>query len=527
MKNRVLSLLCISIVLLSGCSKNPSETITPSSEISSETDNETGGNVLTSDYFTITYENEENVYRDDDDSVTLLYSSYNTPTVTIPNNKEASAAIKSALSAEFSEYNTTRSEYLVEAHDFYNEYPQTFSSYSLNWDYSAKRCDEQVISLVRYRSDYLGGAHDSYSYKGLNFDAKTGKQLTLNDIAADKTALINSAQRYINSQLTLPFYYNSLLLSIDEAEKTVADEVITDDNWYFTPSGLTFVANVYVLGSYASGASFFTIPYQKLDGLKQEYQYTGAFVTSGLVGTTLSADIDGNEETDAIYYNTCTNEYGELVSTLTLNGTDYSYLLNNEEVPLSYGSTIGGGLEYYLIDLDASDSYIELAIQDIGEDALSNKTYFFRYIDFDLVYIGSVDDLIQSSTFRSNEDGTLLANVRFPILNGAFAPAQYEIKKDSIVLLKQDWYYLSSDMLHQKDFTCEILSDLTVYEENKRLSDTVTLTPADGPITLLATDNKDWIMLKDHTDTTYYLYVKDMTTLDSGQNLSEVLAVLE
>ena len=110
------------------------------------------------------------------------------------------------------------------------------------------------------------------------------------------------------------------------------------------------------------------------------------------MGSAVSADMDGNGEMDAVYYDTTYNEEtGMLSSTLTVDGTDYSEMLYNGNFTLSRSAASDITNEYYLIDLDTTDEYIELAIPD-----------FFRYAGFHLEYLGSIPDLIDSSTFQLN-----------------------------------------------------------------------------------------------------------------------------
>lgn len=531
MNRKIISLLCMTALLFSGCGKNASHTV-PSSETLSTEDItsssahmiEDGMNDLSDTDITITYDTTNKTFGTSDLSQDLLYTAYTEPKITVEGNEEASKAIADVFSKHLDSFREQFLPCLLDAQESINNGADYFVPYSLEQTYSAKRCDGRILSLLCCHSEYMGGAHGNYFYTGFNFDTKTGKYLTLDDIANNKNALLRSAGDYISSQLLLPYYETKLIIPVEEAQSLIEDKILTDHNWYFTNAGLTFIANYDVFSTYAGGASFFTIPYQKLDGLNPDYQYTGAFVSSGLVGTTLSADLDSNGEADAVYYNSCYNEEsGELSSILTLNGTDYSSLLNGEDCPLTQGAAAESGLEYYLIDIDPSDSYIEIAIQDNGSSGADCKTYLFRYVDFDLTYAGSIDDLIDHNSFRLKENGTFTANMRIPLVTTAYTSAEYVIDKDRLKQLEDDWYYLSADAFSKKIISCNLLQDITVYEEASRFSDKITLTSSDHPIALLATDNKDWIMVQTKDNRIFYLYLKDMSVLDSGQSLTDVL----
>lgn len=531
MNRKAISLLCITALLLSGCGRNTSHT-SPSSEAlttedyssSSADSTEDNGNSITAAGITITYNTTSKTFGTSDLSRDLLYTTYTEPKITIADNEAASRAIEDVFAEHIDAFRKQFLPCLLDAQELINEDAAYFVPYSLEQTYSAKRCDAHILSVLCYNSEYRGGAHGNYSYRSFNFDTRTGRQLTLNDIANDKDALLKSAQDYISTQLTLPYYETKLTVSSEEAQTLIEKKILTDNNWYFTNSGLTFLANYDILNPYAGGASFFTVPYQKLDGLNPEYQYTGAFISSGLVGTTLSADLDSNGEADAVYYDSCYNEEtGGLSSILTLNGTDYSSLLNGEDCPLSQGATVESGLEYYLIDIDPSDSYIEIAIPDNGYSDIGCKTYLFRYVDFDLTYMGCIDDLIDNSSFRLKEDGSFTAAMRIPLVTTAYTSAEYVIDKDRLERVPADWYYLSADAFSQKIISCNLLQDITVYEDASRFSDKTTLTSSDSPLTLLATDNEDWIMVQTKDERIFYLYLKNMSVLDSGESLTDVL----
>ena len=161
-----------------------------------------------------------------------------------------------------------------------------------------------------------------------------------------------------------------------DVSSNLLEHVLRDGNWYFTRGGITFIANHGAITPSYSGTLLFSVPYQQLNALKAEYHYTGNFQLNALMGSAVSADMDGNGEMDA----------------------DYSEMLYNGDFTLSRSAASDITNEYYLIDLDTTDEYIELAIPDDG----LRTTYFFRYAGFHLEYLGSIPDLIDSSTFQLN-----------------------------------------------------------------------------------------------------------------------------
>jgi hypothetical protein len=49
--------------------------------------------------------------------------------------------------------------------------------------------DSSVISICACRTEYTGDDHGDYSYTGYNYDAQTGRELSLSDITYDTDKL--------------------------------------------------------------------------------------------------------------------------------------------------------------------------------------------------------------------------------------------------------------------------------------------------------------------------------------------------
>lgn len=135
-----------------------------------------------------------------------------------------------------------------------------------------------------------------------------GRLLTLSDITTDKDTMLKEAEDYIRTQLELPRYQKVLPDSQEDITSAIKEQILTDETWYFTNGGISFVSNTDVLAPHAAGPLFFTVPYQQFGTLKPEYQYTGPLELSAPVGSTISANLDGNEDMDAIFYDCVDNE---------------------------------------------------------------------------------------------------------------------------------------------------------------------------------------------------------------------------
>lgn len=537
MKRKSIALLCILTFLLSGCSHsagnssnkpasdsappsdseiNAAESVTPDTEAAKP-------NVLPGNpgEIQLSYQLLPDTYQDQDNKTDLLYAEYQRPTITITGNEAASSEIAAVISREEENFSSFTANMLTDAKSSFSEDPDTFISYYVSCRYESKRCDNGIISLQCLSNVYRGGAHGDYTYRGLNFDSVTGGLLTLSDISTDKETLLKEAENYIQSQLELPRYKEGLPDSPEHISSAITEEILTDDTWYFTNSGITFVSNTGVLGPYAAGAYFFTVPYQQLSTLKPEYHYTGPFELSAPVGSTITANLDGNEDMDAIFYDCTENEdTGELSCTFTINGTDFSSYLFEEDCYLSPGAA-GFDVEYFVVDMDTSDEFAEIAILDRGMSS-DFQTHFFRYDRGNLSYLGSVADLLGNSSCKINGDGTLMANLPISLLETANTSVIYQLEGDSLKLVEQSWYYINMDSFPEEYKIHDILTDVTVYKEKSQHSDTVTLTPEDGPVSFPATDNEHWFMLKTSDNQLYYLYLEDFSTLESGQYATDI-----
>ena len=537
MKRKSIVLFCTLTLLLGGCNfptGSPSNKPTPDTssinnstfhtDNTSSTETEsTEPNILPSKpgEILIHYQQLPKTYQSGTNQADLLHTEYQKPTVTITGNEEASLAIAAALSKEEENFLSYAEDIFSEAESLFLQDPDVFSTYYADCIYEPQRTDGSILSLRQLSSSYTGGAHGNYSYRGLNFDSTTGSLLSLSDIATDKDTLLAEAEAYIRSQLSLPRYREALPDSPEAVSSAVIDDILSEDTWYFTNGGITFISNTGVLSPHAAGAYFFTVPYQQISTLKSNFQYTGPFELSAPIGSTITANLDGNEDIDAVFYDCALDEAtGELSCTFTINGTDFSSYLLSDDFRLSDGAS-GFDLEYYVVDLDTSDEYAEIAILDHGMSD-DYATYFFRYDRGNLNYLGNICDLLNHSSCKINGDGTLMANLPINLLETANTSVLYQLKDDSLELIPQSWYYINMENFPEEYKYHEILADVTVYKEKSHNADTITLTPEDGPVSFPATDNEHWFMLKTSDDQLYYLYLEDFCKLESGQYATDI-----
>lgn len=104
----------------------------------------------------------------------------------------------------------------------------------------------------------------------------------------------------LNDQAVLPAYENFVF---SDFASDIESSLLKDSaSWYFDRSGLSFISNPYVLGSYAAGTFEFNIPYDQLTGLKSAYAYKGPYICKLFPGISVSHDVNGNGSADEICY---------------------------------------------------------------------------------------------------------------------------------------------------------------------------------------------------------------------------------
>ena len=361
----------------------------------------------TSDGITITNCTESSsFYSTEDPSVCILTATASYPKIDILDKTKISEKINALISNElntFWDFEQENANYAQETINLAIEGSATAPEpYNANLSYELKRCDNQIISLVFSQGDYMGGAHGNYWSYGLTFDATTGERLYLEGLTNDYPAFHQFLMQELQAQAALPAYGNYLYsdMPIDIEASLLSDASC----WYLDRSGISFISNPYVLGSYAAGSFEFNIPYADLNGLREEYAYHGSYIRKLFPGISVQHDINGNGITDEICYSTDEN-FSNAASSLSINGNQYSDQLR--ELYLSYPWTGA----YYLIDIDPEDSYIEIAISNENIDNPDDTcTHFFRYSASNrLIYQGNTPGIFnEDMQVRYNANGNLI-----------------------------------------------------------------------------------------------------------------------
>lgn len=116
----------------------------------------------------------------------------------------------------------------------------------------ALRADSNVVSILCEYYEYRGTAHGYYYAYGVNYDTKTGKELTLGDVVKDKDAFIELvSDAFIKSYSNTDGY--DTLLNAGEALKKCDFDSEEGILWTIDPTSINVYFEPEHLGSYAHG----------------------------------------------------------------------------------------------------------------------------------------------------------------------------------------------------------------------------------------------------------------------------------
>ncbi len=431
----------------------------------------------------------------------ILYVYYVHPVVSVAGNENASSSINAEFDSDEEMFDINCDSMEQEAALVFEDgLIEDMPAFSNEVRFAEKRVDNKVASFVKSQYTYLGGAHGTNCEFGWNFDVETGKRLTLADIAEDEEAFKADVKEYVLMLCESDTFKDRLFPEYKES----IDFVLQDDLWYFDYEGLTFISNPYELSSYAEGILHFTIPYSELKGLKDEYSYEGGFQKSVGLGETVHIDLNGDGTEDEITFNAEESSDYVYVPNLTINGADYSGVFEDNQCYFAYPYE-----EYIIMDIDETDDYLEIAVQDYGmsDDPM---TTFLRYDGNDVIYMGYVCDRVSDLYIVNDGNGKLHVRERMHIFETVNMKTIYEVENNQLVRCMDDLYEIAyTDATRQKG----LLRDLYVFTEMSTDSEVVKL-DKETEIIALATDNTEWVQIQYEDGNIYYIHVVNHYMID-------------
>lgn len=517
-KKQVLFLFLAGCLLLASC-KNENNNLSSDSpattEQITETHTENSSDSSMKEPVKITYEEFESTDMSDNGLAEIFSYYIYYPIVEIEGNTAAEDLINEDLQKRIASFEKQRDEKLEQANDMYEMSDKDiyFAPSTDSYYFSDVKTNEGILSFEVQNSTYDHGAHGMTVYECYNYDTKTGKLLTLDDIFDNRKDSMAQIKEHILFLASLPYYQDLLYPNCEDS----IDDILIETCWCLAADGLHFISNPYILAPYAAGRIDFIIPYEKIPGLKAEYKPNSFLLHSSFVGEPITCDLDGDTIADTITYDIINPfaTYGiaedgamEPTFSLEINGTSFSEDLINMEIYLSDNFCN----HYYVVDLDTNDTYKELMIVDYNYSD-NHLSHFFRYENSSLTYLGAVPDAPQDKSFYINGDGTIKCSMPLLLLQTYSVDTAYELKAGVLSPVQTDWYETSETDFNEEFNGHNILQDVVVYTEPSLDSKTLTLTPLDGPVLFPATDNEHWYQIKTKNQQVYYLYMTDFSTV--------------
>lgn len=241
-----------------------------------------------------------------------------------------------------------------------------------------------------------------------------------------------------------------------------------------------------------------------------------------------SIDLDGDGAIDTIYYSVSPNTpdsngiyTGAKPTSLTVNDTEF--LRQDQENPTA---DYGFWMEtpdtdyYYIVDLDANDSYRELAIADEGSDG-DMITHYFRYQQGELTYLGQISGLPDDHTTIFHGDGTVSAMTRLNVMQSWSGLRTYVLSEGQIQKVEPE--YCPPQLPDGWNVT--LLKALTVYTLPDLSSEQRELKPSSFSLTFPLTDGEHWVEILCADGTTGWAYFPDANTVQSGDQTLPVTDV--
>lgn len=513
MKKMIVGILIATCIpVLAACSFNPSS---ESGKMTNESTESNQTLKIPKEMVEVRFKTKSGSYEADDGTEVLKYKIIY-PEVTIDGKEEIAKKINNDIESYKTAYDTAISQMLETAKSDYefmkSEDDMEYHAYSMECRFNLQRNDENVLSFTLLDSNYTGGAHGNYGSTGINYSVVSGDKITMNNLSNDTQAFQEKASEYLYALSKTSGYKERLFEGYDK--QLLTDSLFMEGKWYFGNEGIIFFADPYMLGPYAAGTIEFAIPYEELPDLKEEYAYHGNYEQMAAQGNSVQKDINGDGKEDTILFavNYSEEDYSAMV-TFQINGQDIK-----SDAVLEFPAE-----EYYLVDLDQKDPYIEVAIQDYGPSD-DPMTYFFRYLeDGSTVLLGSITDLWSSDTSKLLENNLLEGRARLAVLQTWYAPAHWKLEGNKITKIEEPMYYPYESSITEN----HILKDITVYDKMSQEGEKSVLTAKEGLVHFIATDDKNWVELETADNSHYFMYLKDYSMVDSNGTEIEAASVFD
>ena len=233
-----------------------------------------------------------------EDGTEVLVSKSTAYDIVYPEASDAQKAIQKDLEQVVADFHKDSNKQEEDAQTYYQEFlkgggkKEAFTPYTFELTCKPLRADNNVVSILFYSYAYCGGAHGSLATFARNYDAKTGKILTMKDFGEEVSSLVtDNAVKFINAiQDTDDAFFYDKVKAADESVQSMLET----GSFYLSQDGLVLIDGQYLLQPYAAGIVEFTTSYDDLRGkLNDEYSLPGGVTNCVSAMGTYTFDQDG------------------------------------------------------------------------------------------------------------------------------------------------------------------------------------------------------------------------------------------
>ena len=232
------------------------------------------------------------------DGTEVLVSKSTAYDIVYPEASDAQKAIQKDLEQVVTDFHKEANKQEEDAQTYYQEFlksggkKEAFTPYTFELTCKPLRADNNIVSILFYSYAYCGGAHGSLATFARNYDAKTGKVLTMEDFGEEVSSLVtDNAVKFINAiQDTDDAFFYDKVKATDESVQSMLET----GSFYLSQDGLVLIDGQYLLQPYAAGIVEFTTSYDDLRGkLNDEYTLPGGVTNCVSAMGTYTFDQDG------------------------------------------------------------------------------------------------------------------------------------------------------------------------------------------------------------------------------------------
>lgn len=311
------------------------------------------------------------------------------PVVTIAENENAANKINEDIQERVnaSRADTFVLDAAVDREQWDSDYFYYFDCFCDEFILIPTRMDSKVISFLTVDYADTGGDHGHTRLVGLNYDTQTGERIVLTDLSEHMDVFEQHIHAYIQNFIaTSPYFQSSIAWGSDIAD--LEKRIYTDDEWYFSTSGLVFSSDPY---EFDVSEVKTTVLYSDLEefGLKEKYSDVGRRTIPLQEGESFFGDLNGDGQEEELQYylerkkheGTENRFYDEVH--LIIDGTDFATELTEVGRQLSGDEDVTcwmGDSFLYEYETDLADTVTEIVFEvHYAGKKVSDPPYMFRY----------------------------------------------------------------------------------------------------------------------------------------------------